>query len=82
MGHVAAVEWHRALMGRFAALAQSVLQMMCIPKILIIVSMCITSFKSVYSVCILAFQSVYPMCTPTPKCVSTCLTPSFRESAG
>ena len=45
--------------------AVPVLEIECIPKLVIIVSDCIPGFRSVCPMCIPTFKCVYPMCIPT-----------------
>ena len=49
-------EWHAA---------GAVLEIECIPKLVIIVSDCIQGFRSVCPMCIPTFKCVYHMCIPT-----------------
>ena len=44
---------------------EAVLEIECIPKLVIIVSDCIPSFRSVCPMCIPTFKCVYHMCIPT-----------------
>ena len=43
----------------------AVLEIECIPKLVIIASDCIPGFRSVCPMCIPTFKCVYPMCIPT-----------------